>query len=83
MMAKELKPFQGIVFDPPRAGAEAQCRELAKSVIRKIAAVSCSPATLARDVKLLIDGGFKIVSATPIDQFAHTPHLETVVLLER
>ncbi len=83
MNVKDLKYFDGAVFDPPRAGAEAQARELAKSPVRKIAAVSCNPQTLARDVKLLVDGGFKIKSVTPIDQFAYTPHLEAVVLLER
>ncbi len=83
MNVKDLKYFDGAVFDPPRAGAEAQARELAKSPVKKIAAVSCSPQTLARDVKILLDGGFKIVSVTPLDQFAHTPHLEAVVLLER
>ena len=83
MNVKDLKYFDGVVFDPPRAGAEAQARELAKSPVRKIAAVSCNPQTLARDVKILTDGGFKIKSVTPIDQFAHTPHLEAVVLLEK
>jgi 23S rRNA (uracil1939-C5)-methyltransferase len=80
---KDLKPFDGVVFDPPRAGAEIQTRELAKSSVRKIAAVSCNPVTLARDIKILVDGGYKIISITPIDQFAFTPHLEAVVLLER
>jgi len=83
MMAKELKGIDGVVFDPPRAGAEAQCREMAKSAVKKIAAVSCNPTTLARDVNILMDGGYSVVSATPVDQFAHTPHLEVVVLLER
>lgn len=83
MNVKDLKYFDGAVFDPPRAGAEAQARELAKSPVKKIAAVSCNPQTLARDVKLLVEGGFKIKSVVPIDQFAFTPHLEVVVLMER
>jgi len=83
MSAAELKKFDGAVFDPPRAGAEAQARELAKSNVKKIAAVSCNPQTLARDLKVLTAAGFSIVSVTPIDQFAFTPHLETVVLMER
>ena len=83
MMAKELKGFDGAVFDPPRAGAEAQALQLAQSGVRKIAAVSCNPVTLARDLRLLVDGGYRIVSATPIDQFAYTPHLECVILLEK
>lgn len=83
MITKELKSFDGVVFDPPRAGAELQCRELAKSKIQKVAAISCNPQTLARDIKILVGGGFKIKSITPFDQFAFTPHLETVVLMER
>ena len=82
-MAAELKPFDGVAFDPPRAGAEAQCRELAKSAVKKIAAISCNPQTLARDLRILIDGGYLLKSVTPVDQFAFTPHLEAVALLER
>lgn len=80
---KELKPFDGIVFDPPRAGAEAQCRQLAKSQVPKIAAVSCNPVTLARDLAILIEGGYRLRSVTPVDQFLWSHHLETVALLEK
>lgn len=83
MMVEELKKIQGVVFDPPRAGAQAQAKQLAGSKVRKIAAVSCNPVTLVRDVVILIKGGFKVVSITPIDQFAYTPHVEVIVLLER
>jgi 23S rRNA (uracil1939-C5)-methyltransferase len=83
MSAVEMKGFDGVVVDPPRAGAEAQMRELAKSAVKKVAAVSCNPQTLARDLKILVEGGFRILSATPIDQFAYTSHLEAVALLER
>jgi 23S rRNA (uracil1939-C5)-methyltransferase len=81
--AGELKAFDGAVFDPPRAGAEAQCATLAKSGVRRIAAVSCNPLTLARDLRILIDGGFKLLSVTPFDQFLWSPHVEAVALLER
>jgi 23S rRNA (uracil1939-C5)-methyltransferase len=83
MQPAELKGFAGAVFDPPRAGAEAQSAELAKSGIGKIAAVSCNPATLARDLRTLLDGGFRIKSITPIDQFLWSAHVEAVALLER
>lgn len=83
LMAKELKPFDGVVLDPPRIGAEAQSRQLAASPVRKIAAVSCNPVTLARDLSILMAGGYRLVSLTPIDQFVFTPHLETIALLER
>ncbi len=79
----ELKAYDGVVFDPPRAGAEAQCVTLAKSGVRRIAAVSCNPLTLARDLRILIDGGYKLLSVAPFDQFLWSPHVEAVALLER
>ena len=83
LMATELKAFDGVVFDPPRAGAEAQCAELARSNVRRIAAVSCNPATLARDLALLVAGGFRVETIHPIDQFLWSPHVEAVALLAR
>lgn len=83
LMFSELKTYQGLAFDPPRAGAEAQAREIAKSVVPRIAAVSCNPVTLARDLEILIAGGYKITSVTPIDQFLWSSHVEVVALLER
>ena len=83
LMTKELEKFDAVVIDPPRAGAETQMKQLAKSTVKRIAAVSCNPQTLARDLKILIDGGYGIVSITPIDQFLWTPHVEVVVLLAR
>lgn len=83
LTAHELRVFDGVVFDPPRAGAEAQCREIAASTVRRVAAISCNPETLARDLKILIDAGFTLKSVTPVDQFIWTPHLEAVAQLER
>ena len=83
MNAAELKKIDGAVFDPPRAGAQEQSQELAKSGVAKIAAVSCNPVTLARDLAILIDSGYRLKSVTPIDQFIYTPHVEAVALLER
>jgi 23S rRNA (uracil1939-C5)-methyltransferase len=83
LTTNELKPFDGVVFDPPRAGAQAQASELARSGVRKIAAVSCNPATLARDLRLLVDGGYRLVSVLPVDQFLWSAHVEAVALLER
>ncbi|MDY8108556.1 class I SAM-dependent RNA methyltransferase [Fulvimarina sp. 2208YS6-2-32] len=80
---KELKAYDGVVFDPPRAGAEAVCEALAKSVVKRVAAVSCNPQTLARDLRTLIDGGYTLLSVTPIDQFLWSHHVEAVALLER
>ncbi len=81
--AKKLKGFDGVVFDPPRAGAEGVSRELAASSVKRVAAVSCNPVTLARDLKILIDGGYRLVSVTPLDQFLWSHHVEAVALLER
>jgi 23S rRNA (uracil1939-C5)-methyltransferase len=83
MMLSELKNYDALVFDPPRAGAETQVKELARSTVKTIAAVSCNPLTLARDLRVLVDGGYKIVSVTPIDQFLWSPHVEAVALLTR
>ncbi|MBB4953792.1 23S rRNA (uracil1939-C5)-methyltransferase [Agrobacterium vitis] len=83
MMASELKTMDAVVFDPPRAGAEEQCTELAKSKIKTIVAVSCNALTLARDLSILIEGGYKITSVTPIDQFLWSPHVEVVVALSK
>ena len=83
VMAEELKKIQGVVFDPPRAGAQPQVQQLARSKVKKIAAVSCNPSSLAQDLKVLIASGFKIKSIHPIDQFVYTPHIEVVALLER
>lgn len=79
----ELKKVDGLVFDPPRAGAELQTRQIAKSRVKKVAAVSCNPTTLARDLEILLAGGFSIKRIVAIDQFKYTPHVEVVVLLER
>ncbi|MBX9457759.1 MAG: class I SAM-dependent RNA methyltransferase [Rhizobium sp.] len=83
MQPLDLKSFDGLCFDPPRAGADQQCREITRSKVQKIAAVSCNPTTLARDLKILIDGGYALKSVTPIDQFLWSSHVEAVALLER
>ena len=83
VMAQELKVFDAIVFDPPRAGAEAQCQEIARSGVKKIVAVSCNPVTLARDLSILTAAGYRITSVTPIDQFLWSSHVEAVATLEK
>lgn len=81
LMTQELKVYDAVVFDPPRAGAEAQCKELVRSTVKKIVAISCNPLTLARDLSILIEGGYRITSVTPIDQFLWTSHVEVVATL--
>lgn len=80
---KELEGFDLAVFDPPRAGAQAQAEMLAKSAVPVVVAVSCNPATLARDARILIDGGYKLGRVTPIDQFIYSPHVEVVAVFTR
>ncbi|WP_439873115.1 class I SAM-dependent RNA methyltransferase [Rhizobium leguminosarum] len=83
LMTQEFKPYDAVVFDPPRAGAEFQCQELARSGVKKIVAVSCNPLTLARDLAILVEGGYRITQVTPIDQFLWSPHVEAVATLEK
>ena len=80
-MPKELLGFDAVVFDPPRAGAEEQAQELAKSKVEKVVAISCNPVTFARDLSILVKGGYRITRVTPIDQFLWSPHVEAVAML--
>lgn len=75
--------MEAVVFDPPRAGAEAQAREIARSKVKRVVAVSCNPATLARDLRHLVDGGYRVLSVLPVDQFRFSPHIEAVAVLAR
>jgi len=83
LLAVEMKSFDAVVFDPPRAGAATQVAELAKSVVPVVVAVSCNPATFARDARTLIDGGYRLQRLTPIDQFLWSPHIELVGLFTK
>jgi 23S rRNA (uracil1939-C5)-methyltransferase len=83
LMAAELRRFDAVVFDPPRQGAQAQARELASSKVPLIVAVSCNPATFARDAAELVGGGYRLVEITPVDQFRYSAHVEIVGRLER
>lgn len=83
LAASELKPFDCVVFDPPRQGAEAQAHALAGSAVPLVVAVSCNPATFARDARILVDGGYRLTRVTPIDQFLYSPHAEIVARLEK
>ncbi|UES37020.1 class I SAM-dependent RNA methyltransferase [Roseibium aggregatum] len=83
LVKEELEPYDAVVFDPPRAGAQAQAEQLALSKVKTIVAVSCNPATLARDLRILLDGGYVLQSVTPVDQFHYSPHIEAVAVLTR
>ena len=81
--ARELDKFDAVVFDPPRAGAAAQVRHIAESTVSTVVAVSCNPATFARDARILLDGGYQLVDVLPVDQFTFSPHLELVARFAR
>jgi len=82
-LARELGKLDAVVFDPPRQGAERQARELAASRVPIVVAVSCNPVSFARDVKILVDGGYRLRRVTPVDQFLYSAHLELVARLEK
>ena len=79
----ELTGLDAAVFDPPRAGAQAQARAFAASDIKVIVAVSCSSASFARDAAILIGGGYRLESVTPVDQFVYSPHVEIAAVFRR
>lgn len=80
---EELDGFEAVAIDPPRAGAKAQSAALAASTVPVIAALSCNPATFARDARLLVAGGYRLERILPIDQFLFSPHLELAALFRR
>jgi len=79
----ELNRFDAVVLDPPRAGAEQQCVALAASTVKRIAFVSCNPATFARDAKLLVDGGYSLDWVRPVGQFRWSTHVELAAAFSR
>ena len=79
-----LRGAAKVLLDPPRAGAKALCEALATSKeLQSLVYVSCDPASLARDLSILSEGGFHIREAVVVDMFPHTHHLESMVWLSR
>jgi 23S rRNA (uracil1939-C5)-methyltransferase len=83
LSSAELKKFDAVVFDPPRQGAQSQARELAASSVPVVVAVSCNPATFARDARILVNGDYRLVRVTPVDQFLYSAHVEVVARFQR
>lgn len=83
LLTPELNAFDAVVLDPPRAGAEAQAKQLAVSKVPLVVSVSCDAATFARDAAILMQGGYRLERVVPVDQFKHSPHLEVVGILRR
>ncbi|MBV8850611.1 MAG: class I SAM-dependent RNA methyltransferase [Methylobacteriaceae bacterium] len=80
---QELAPFDAVIFDPPRAGAEAQAQALAMSYVPLAIAVSCNSQTFARDAAILVSGGYTPERITPVDQFRQSSHVEIVSIFRR
>ncbi len=83
MLAMEMKKLDAVVFDPPRAGAELQARELGLSKVPLAVGVSCNPQTFARDAAIMIGAGFRLESVLPVDQFLWAAHVELVGVFRR
>jgi 23S rRNA (uracil1939-C5)-methyltransferase len=83
LRADELAAFDAALIDPPRAGALEQARALAASALPLVVSISCNAATFARDARTLIDGGFRLESLTPLDQFRFSAHVEIAAIFRR
>lgn len=83
LLPLELDAFDAVVFDPPRAGAEAQARQLAAARVPLVIGVACDAGTFARDAATLVAGGYRLEAVTPVDQFRHSDHVEMVGVFRR
>ena len=84
LLTSEEQNFTSLILDPPRKGADPKAIEaIIASGIPRIAYISCNPATLARDCKLLSSAGYALEQIRPVDMFPETEHVETVVLLSK
>ena len=81
--AKEKREFDAIILDPPRKGCTTQSLDEAYRLSRDtIIYISCNPATLARDLKYLVQKGCTVKSIQPFDMFCHTYHIENVAIIK-
>jgi len=83
MRAEELKGFDGVVLDPPRAGAREQVAQLAVSGVSHVVYISCNPSSWARDARVLVDGGYRLAELRPVGQFRWSTHVELASLFVR
>jgi 23S rRNA (uracil1939-C5)-methyltransferase len=79
----ELRGFDAVVLDPPRAGARAQAEALARSSVPVVSYVSCHPGTFARDARILVDAGYRLTRVVPVDQFLWSPHVELIGIFQK
>ncbi|SFV37939.1 23S rRNA (uracil1939-C5)-methyltransferase [Devosia crocina] len=75
--------FDAVVLDPPRAGAEAQVRELAKSKVGTVVMVACDARTFARDAAILVSAGYTLSDLVAVDQFTQSTHIEIAATFRR
>lgn len=80
MRAEELRGFDGVILDPPRAGAREQVAQLAASGVPRIVYISCNPSSWARDARALADAGYRLVDVRPVGQFRWSTHVELASL---
>jgi 23S rRNA (uracil1939-C5)-methyltransferase len=83
MTAAELARFDAVIFDPPRQGAREQSMQIAASSVPLVVAASCNPVSFGRDARILVDGGYRLDTIWPIDQFLWSHHLELVAVFRR
>lgn len=83
VLAEQLRGLDAVVIDPPRAGAEAQFAQIARSGVPVVVSVSCNPTTFGRDGRLLAEAGYRLESVLPVDQFLYSSHLELVGVFRR
>ena len=83
VLTQDLKKIDAVLFDPPRAGAEMQSRQIAASKAAVVVAVSCDPATFARDARILVAGGLRLDTVMVVDQFLWSPHVELAAVFRR
>ena len=76
-------PYDAVVLDPPRAGAEAQVRELVASQVKTVVMVACDARTFARDAAILTAGGYAMSDLVAVDQFVQSTHVEIAATFRR
>ncbi len=83
LRAEELRNFDAVILDPPRAGARAQIEQIASNGIERVVYISCNPSSWARDAAQLKDAGYKLAELRPVGQFRWSTHVELASLFVR
>jgi 23S rRNA (uracil1939-C5)-methyltransferase len=83
LLPDEIDRYDGVVIDPPRAGAEAQVAQICASRVKRVVHVSCNPVTFARESAALIAAGFTLEKILVVDQFRFSAHVEVAACFSR